>query len=267
MRCISSVKKQNYRNLEIIVASDNTTLKEKGVKSVCNPKCKGPGFKRNLGASASKGEILFFLDSDCILKENSVKNLLEVFKKTGADAISGKPLGAQKSNFLGYIVGLEYENRFERMGERYVDVAATTCLAVKKDVFNTINGFNEYSIGEAIGEDWDFSIRLTKAGFKIFHTNKVEVFHEHGSDTLKKYLMRQSQHATYRVHHFKKFKKITDSYSNSGFFVSSMLLLGIPASIRIFEKTKDIKVFIFLPLISFLRTIAWFYGMLLGMII
>jgi glycosyltransferase involved in cell wall biosynthesis len=266
MKCIASVRRQNYKDIEIIVSSDIETISEPGVKSVTDPKCKGPGFKRNLGASASRGDILFFLDSDCVMKRNTVGNLIKTFEKTKADAISGKALGPQKSNFLGYIVGLEYENRFERMGEGYVDVAATTCLAVNKDVFNKLRGFREYSVGEAIGEDWDFSFRLYKAGFKIYHTNGVEVFHEHGNDTLKRYLMRQYQHAAYRVVHFRRFGKITDSYSNKGFFISSMLFFDIPAAIRLYDRTGDIKVFICLPLISFLRTMAWICGMFSGMI-
>jgi glycosyltransferase involved in cell wall biosynthesis len=266
MRCIDSIKKQSYRNIEIIVASDSTKLRERGVKSVVDSRCKGPGFKRNLGASVAKGGILFFLDSDCTVKRNTIKNLIKTFEKTGADAVSGKALAPKKGNLLGYIVGLEYEERFDRMGEAYVDVAATTCFAVKKRVFKLMNGFNEYSTGEAIGEDWDFSFRLSDAGFKIFHTNSVEVFHEHGSDTLKRYLMRQRQHAIYRVDHYRRFKKITDSYSNSGFFISSIFLLNIPNAIRLYERTQNIKVFIFLPVISFLRTANWFYGMLLGLI-
>lgn len=266
IKCINSVKNQNYKDVEIITASDTTVLKERGVKSVRDSRCKGPGFKRNLGASVAKGDILFFLDSDCILKKNTIENLLKVFNETGADAVSGKPLKPHKGNFLGYIVGLMYEDAFDRMGESYVNAAATTCFAVKKDVFKAIKGFNEYSEGEAIGEDWDFSVRLTGAGFKIFHTNKVEVFHEHGSDTLKKYLKRQYEHARYRVSHYRKFNKTTDSYSTPGFFVTSMILLNMPATIRVYERTKDKKVFIGLPLITFLRTIAWLYGMVLGVI-
>jgi glycosyltransferase involved in cell wall biosynthesis len=266
MNCIASVKRQDYKDVEVIVSSDCDRINERGVVSVADPRCKGPGFKRNLGASVAKGEILFFLDSDCVMKRNTVSNLIRTFNDTGADAISGKALGPQKSNFLGYVVGLEYENRFERMGEGYVDVAATTCLAVKKGAFKKVKGFQEYSVGEAIGEDWDFSFRLYKAGFKLYHTNKVEVFHEHGNDTLKRYLMRQYQHAAYRVEHFRRFGKITDSYSNTGFFVSSMLFFDLPAAIRLYDRTGEIKVFICLPLISFLRTVAWILGMFSGMI-
>jgi len=266
LKCIDSVKNQNYKNVEIITASDTTILNERGVKSLCDPKCKGPGFKRNLGASVAKGDILFFLDSDCIMKKNTIENLIKIFNETDADAISGKPLKPHKGNFLGFMVGLMYEDAFDQMGESFVDVAATTCLAVKRNPFRALRGFNEYSEGEAIGEDWEFTARLTNAGFRLFHTNKVEVFHEHGSDTLKKYLKRQYEHARYRVSHYKKFKKTTDSYSNPSFFVSSMLLLNIPAAIRIYGKTKDKKVFIGFPVITFLRTIAWLYGMIIGVI-
>jgi GT2 family glycosyltransferase len=198
------------------------------------------------------------------MKKDTVANLLNVFRETGADAVSGKPLRPHKGNFLGMMVGLIYEDSFEMMGESFVNVAATTCLAVKKSAFKSIGGFNEYSEGEAIGEDWDLTARLSQAGFKIFHTNKVEVFHEHGSDTLKKYMKRQYQHARYRVGHFKKFGKTTDSYSSPKFFLESMLFFNIPAAIRAYSKTHEKKVFIGLPLITVLRTVAWLYGMIVG---
>lgn len=261
--CIDSVLKQNYKNIEIITVSNINKIEMKGVKSVLNTNCKGVGDKRNLGAKKSKGEVLFFLDSDCIVKKDTFTNLIKIFKETKANAISGKPLAPRKSNLLGYVTGMEYEDRFDQMGENFVNIAATTCLAVRGGVFKKIGGFRDYTTGEATGEDWDFSSRLVKAGLKIFHTNKVEVYHEHGSDTLWKYLKRQYMHAKYRPTHTKKYGKTTDDYLDWKGILSSSLLLGIPSTIRILKKTRDKKILI-LPFVVLLRNFAWFFGGISG---
>ncbi len=262
-RCLESIKKQDYKNLEVIVVSDRTELKREEVISILSPESKGPGSKRNLGAKRAKGDILFFVDSDSILKTESVSKLVNMFHTYEVDAVSGKPLAYRKSNLLGYITGLEYEDRFEQMGEGFVDVAATTCLGVKRSVFFKVGGFEDYSIGEAIGEDWDFSAKLRNMKYTIYHTNEVEIYHDHNAESLRYYLKLQYEHAKYRTIHYKKYGETADQYSSWIMILSATLLLGLPATIRIFNRTKNLKVLV-LPFISLLRTVAWFSGAAAG---
>jgi len=264
-KCIKSVKTQKYKNIEIITVSDKMKISQKGVKSILAPRCKGPGEKRNSGARAAKGEILFFLDSDCVLKKDSIQELVKTFKEQKIDAVSGKPLAPRKANILGTVTGWEYEDRFEQMGEDFVDVAATTCLGVLKKAFNATGGFIDYSQNEAIGEDWDFSARFRNKGYRIYHTNKVEVFHEHTSESLGKWFKKRILHAKYRISHLKKYKKFPDQYSSLSMMAASSFGLSLPAVFRIFRKRKDPRIF-FLPFFAFLRTIAWSIGTILGLI-
>ncbi len=262
-QCIESVKKQDYEGIEIIAVGDRAKLKRSSVVSIFDPSCRGAGEKRNLGAKKAKGEVLFFLDSDCILKENSVSMLVKTFEEHKTDAVSGKPLAPRNANILGLVTGLEYEDRFDKMGEGYVDVAATTCLGILKEAFQDVGGFVDYSEDEAVGEDWDFSARLKQKNYSIYHTNKVEVFHEHASDTLMHYLKRQYEHAKYRIMHFRKHEKITDQYSSWAMILSSTLLLNLPATARIYFKTRNPKVFV-LPFVSLLRSFVWLAGAAAG---
>lgn len=248
---------------EVIVVSDRAEIKNDGVASILNPQCQGPGAKRNLGAKHSQGDVLLFLDSDCILKEDSVSGLVNIFQHKKIDAVSGKPLAYEKANLLCFVTGLEYEDRFEQMGEGFIDVAASTCLGIKRDVFFDVGGFVDYSNGDAIGEDWDLSARLRNKGYSIYHTNKVQVFHEHNSKSLLYYLKRQYGHANYRITHYRKYKRTADQYSSRAMLLSATLLLGLPATIRILRRTKNLKTLI-LPPVSMLRTAAWFSGAAAG---
>jgi GT2 family glycosyltransferase len=263
--CIKSVKNQNYKNIEIITISDREKEIHMNTKHIHINGNFGPGEKRNAGAKKAKGDILLFLDSDCIMLPDTIKNLIEVFKNTKADAVSGKPLAPRKGNLLCYVTGLEYEHRFDKMGEKFVSIAATTCFAVKKTVFEKVKGFIDYTSGEATGEDWDFSKNLTSNGFKLFHTNKVEVIHEHGSDNLKKYLYRAYMHARYRPSHYKKHKQSFDEYLTPSLFIKTFFLLSIPQTLSILIKNKDPRILL-LPGISLLRNFAWGIGIIVGFI-
>lgn len=265
IECIKSVKNQNYKNIEIITVSDRAKIRDDNIISLVNARCKGVGEKRNLGVKKSTGDILFFLDSDCVLKKNMITKLVKMFKELGVDAISCKPTAPKDTNLLDFVTGLEYEDRFNQMGESYVNVAATTCLGIIKKSFNKTGGFRDYSRKEATGEDWDFSLKFKKRGFKIFHTNKIEVLHNHISKSLTDYLRRQYLHSRYRITHTRKYKRIVDEYSSPNMIISSMIFLSLPTVIRMYRETRNAKIF-FLPFISFLRNFAWFIGTIDGIL-
>ena len=265
INCINSIKNQDYKDLEIIALSDKVQLELDGVKSFLNENWKAVGEKRNFGAKVAQGEILFFIDSDCVAKKDAISQMIKIFQKYSADAISGKPLAPEKGNLLGIATGLEYEDRFDEMGEGFVDVAATTCLGLYKKAFLDVGGFVDYKRGEATGEDWDFSARFRNKGYKIYHTNKVLVVHDHGDESLSHWFKRRIQHSRYRIVHLKKYGKGFDQYSSFRMMVESTFFLSIPIMIRILKKKRNLKA-LSLPFFAFLRNIAWTIGVLTGLI-
>ncbi len=257
--CVQSILTQPYKSVEIVLVSDRINEHISGIRTLHTPKLKGVGQKRNAGVKASKGEILFFLDSDCTVMKDTFTELVGMFEEIDTDAISGKPLAPKKGNLIGIATGLEYEDRFDRMGENYVEIAATTCLAMKRDAFESIGGFKDYSTGEATGEDWDFSIKFTKAGFKIFHTNRVRVYHNHVNDSIKKWFSRRIEHSAYRVTHRKRHGQLFEEYFSLRMFIVTTALLCIPVAIRMYKKTGRVQAFA-MPIFAVLRNIAWFAG-------
>ena len=72
--CISAIKKQTYKNFEIIIvdncSTDKTVEKAKklGVKKIINIKNYLPGKSLNLGFENSKGEYVVCISAHCIPK-------------------------------------------------------------------------------------------------------------------------------------------------------------------------------------------------------
>jgi GT2 family glycosyltransferase len=259
--CVASLKKQPYKNIELILVSDRVKWKDKDrrVKTVYDPNFGGVGEKRNAGAKRAAGKMLFFLDSDCTVRPDAIATLVRMFEAIGADAISGMPLVPKGGNLVGIATGLEYEDRFLAMGEGFVDIAATTCLGVRKAAYDAVGGFKDYSVKEAIGEDWDFSRKLTASGFRLFHTNRVQVYHHHTNDTLKKWFQRRVEHSGYRVTHKHKHGQIFEQYFSMRMFVETSLLFSVPVALRIYVRTGKWQA-LMLPVFAMLRNIAWFTG-------
>lgn len=83
--CLESLKKQSYKNFEIIVVDDGSSDKTVDVVKKYKIKLikgehKGPGFSRNLGAKQARGDILIFIDADMTFDKDYLKNLIKPLK-------------------------------------------------------------------------------------------------------------------------------------------------------------------------------------------
>lgn len=98
-RCLESIINQSYKNIEIILIDDGSTdnsgkicdeyaLKNKKIK-VIHIRNKGPSVARNNGIKISRGEFIFFLDSDDFIGNNAISILMENYHQHKADIIIG----------------------------------------------------------------------------------------------------------------------------------------------------------------------------------
>ena len=96
-RCIKSIQKQTYKNLEIIIIDDNSTdssydvakkIAEKDFRiKVYKNHSKGVSYARNLGIEKATGEFIQFIDSDDYIEENMIFELLQNIEKYKADIV------------------------------------------------------------------------------------------------------------------------------------------------------------------------------------
>ncbi len=143
-KCLQSLKKQSFKNFEIIIvddgSTDNTQEVVKKIKEVKLIKGghKGPGFSRNLGAKIAKGDILIFVDADMTFDRNYLKNLV-------------KPMLSGKNNIIGTTHELEIVENTNNIWSRCwgkIRVSKEESKnvkifrSIKKDKFSEFGGFD-----------------------------------------------------------------------------------------------------------------------------
>ena len=96
-KCIDSILNQTYKNLEIILVDDGSTDCS---SKICDEYAKndtrilvihkangGQSEARNIGISESKGEYIFFVDSDDYIEYNAIETMLEIAENKNADMV------------------------------------------------------------------------------------------------------------------------------------------------------------------------------------
>lgn len=125
---------------------------------------------RNYGVRQSKGQILAFTDSDCVLEPNWIKNIIK-FAKPGI-IISGEVeiQVVDKENMWEIFDSFAHLNNKENASKGKV---ATANLVVIKDDFIK----NGYFVERFSGGDHEWSLRAKKSGFSIVYEDQIKVFH------------------------------------------------------------------------------------------
>ena len=95
--CLESIQKQTYSNIEVILVNDGSTDRS---KEICEQYCekdsrfklvnqenKGLSGARNRGMLESKGEFISFVDSDDVLKEDMLEQLIKQMTSEDIDIV------------------------------------------------------------------------------------------------------------------------------------------------------------------------------------
>ncbi|WP_455392329.1 glycosyltransferase [[Eubacterium] cellulosolvens] len=137
--------------------------KYENVKLFIEKGTRGEG--RNIGANHGTGDIIAFIDADCIANAFWVQEIIEGMKD--ADVVAGQSVR------LGY----HAFSNLERVGilHKNTDVTYPSCnLAYSKKVFKKIKGFDP-SFKEA--EEVDLNFRAVDAGYKLKYQPDAIVYH------------------------------------------------------------------------------------------
>jgi len=162
---LKSLKKQKYKDFEIILVDNNSNDKTCEIAKKYTNKVfiKGPerSVQRNFGVSKALGEYVLILDADMKLSENVLLELSNVKEKV--------VIIPEKSFGKGFWVKYKVFEREFYEGEEVVEAPRY----FSKELFLEFNGYDKDITGP---EDYDLPLRMKKAGIRIGHV-KSYIFH------------------------------------------------------------------------------------------
>ena len=231
MDCLDSIYKTvTDIDWEIYVVDNNSTdgsqaeVKKRfpEVKLIENETNTGFAHANNQALSIMHGRFAVLLNSDAVLKENSVKRLLAFMTTTPRAGIAGVQLlnddGSRQNSIDNFpsseteifnksILRLFFPGKYPSKNMSYkdpieVDSVIGACMMVRKEAIGDVGVFDEdYFI---FLEETDWCFRMNKKGWKVYHVPDAEVFHLSGHS--KKRTPWRSQ-IEYYISLYKFFKK------------------------------------------------------------
>ena len=180
----------------------------------------------NIGTGQSNGEYLLFLNADTIVKNDFLKNSIEIFEDENIGAVGLKLYNEDGTFQLSFwkentffkeiqnkknekafkqrdfnVIG-RFENEYQNVSE--VDWVTGAAMLIRKKVFNKVGGFDEdYFL---FYEDADICLRMKKAGYKIIFYPFSKILHLKGENINEQFIKttylysKQSQLIYYKKH-------------------------------------------------------------------
>lgn len=150
-QCIDSVQKALPKDAEIVVIRDF-----------------GKSEARNAGIAKAQGEIIAFIDDDCIADPEWLNELLKSFDDPSAGIAVGNTVYRNHG----------YECHFpERIVRNFGSWPGAGNIAYRKSVFDSVGGFDNF-FDAYNNEDTEMAIRAVAAGFQIRTCAKAVVYHQ-----------------------------------------------------------------------------------------
>ena len=140
----------------------------------------GPAAARNFGAQEAKGELLAFLDDDCLAHSSWLEKLLDKIQQYPQALIGGLSTNALHKNIFSVANQLILDIVYEHYNRDPSDAhfLASNNWLCRRDLFLKVGGFDE-SFRQAGGEDRDFCSRWRGAGYSIVWQKEAVAEHRH----------------------------------------------------------------------------------------
>lgn len=204
VRSIEAALAQDYKNYEIVIADDSNddtpaiiahyeqNRKIKIVRRDNRVGFKGGALKAAIAKTSRKSKFILVFDADFVPPPNTIKMFLKEFYEQNGHTLSldrSKNLAAlqgyqwhvlnKDENFVTHGVRFGFSGGYmvERVAQQYfgtMKMIAGSVFMIRRDVMDEFTWQNEEGY-TSIVEDWNLTIRLYLAGWKIGYTPKIKV--------------------------------------------------------------------------------------------
>ena len=288
--CLTSILKQDFSDYEVVVVDDGSTddtsekVKRYPVKLIKNPS-QGLPAARNAGFEASKGNILVFLDSDCVVGRDLVAKLIGPLQNPEVGVTQPWWDNINKDRLVPSLIFKIYE--YLVPDTKYPDYFWGYCFAIRRELLERVGGFDPRT---GIGaEDVELAHRIIKGGYKISLMKELRVRHLFRQSLIahiKRHIKTAKQHLVFvgeskrfiynqRINAIEYVKFILHGLTMLALFfiplspIPFLVLLMLSLSSHVpmtFWAMRDSWKYILILPFAFITELSWVVGSLVGLV-
>ena len=188
---LTSIYASEYSNFEVIVVDDGSRDASAGVAGQFP--CTllrmqhniGSAQAKNAGAEKATGDIIFFTDSDCLIRPDALRLIAANLADAAVTGVVGLlDTRLRYSDFASQYKNLWMHFTYLRL-PRQVGTFYTSAAAARRSAFAKLGGFDPLYRGASVTEDMDLGQRFLNAGHVLVSEKRLLVEH------LKHYALRE----------------------------------------------------------------------------
>ncbi len=267
---LESLKSLTYPDYEVLVCDMAST---EDIRLTINPadypntrlllsdKNRGFAGGNNWGIAQAKGDYIFIVNNDTEVTPSLLDQLINPFFLDPSIGVTCPKIKYFDSPNLIQYAGFNpmhpITGRTSTIGEKeedrgQYDLSGTThgahgcAMMVKREVIDKLGMFPEKFF--LYYEEWDWSARILKAGYKIWYTAEAEILHKESMSVGKNNPMKVYYHTRNRI----LFMRRNSGFFNLLLFSLFFLFFTIPKAVVTFLARKQ-----FQQLKYFLKGVAW----------
>ena len=212
---LQSLTKQTYRDMEVIIVEDGSTVTCESVVRNYAGKLQlryytkensGPGMTRNFGAEHSQGDFLIILDSDCVLPAGFLQAIEDELMRKDCDAWGGPDRAhdgfSSVQKAINYSMTSFLTTGGIRGGKKQMDkkfYPRSFNMGIRRSLYRQLDGFSSMRFGE----DIDLSLRIYKSNANCRLFPDAWVWHKRRTD-LKKFFRQVHNSGIARINLMKR---------------------------------------------------------------
>lgn len=259
---------ENFEILVINSSSDDTSIIVKThfptVRFIQLEKRAFAANARNIGIQKARGDILAFIDSDCIPSSNWLSKIVS-WHQNGYRAVGGSIVNASNENIFSKAeYPLEILEFSPNNPKREVKFVSAANCSFSREVFDKYGLFPDIRAGE----DLMFCHRIFEKGEKIIFDPDIKVFHKNDI-SFKTYLKKQVMHGKHS-YEIRQMAKLSGSFINNPFILPLLLpFLPFIRAFRVIYRSSCLKNKLIYDIVStfpsfFLGCVMWTFGYAIG---
>ena len=181
--CLRAIKRSYYKQFEVLIVDDHSTdesveiARQFDAAIISAEGGSGANFARNLGAEHAKGDILIFIDSDIVVKRETILGIVEALEDPHVDAVVGIYSAMHRRETLVS----QYKNLWVRYSYMKsppaIDWLFGAISGIRSESFKRLGGFNVELLAVHGQDDIELGKRFANAKLNIVLDMEIEVEH------------------------------------------------------------------------------------------